>query len=234
MASVKQYHPLTTWLVILCSPLLATAAEYTILANFKDSQRLDKGLGSAEFINTNGVPNHINSIGSTQQFASSSLQSTSGITTSYGIMPEERAVLDTFTMATVNHTYYDLMGELFRLMGENNAKFGEGKVFPVHGRLVHVTSAKDPTDHSACHPNIRDSAGHRCEPLDGLLVHRFLYSMCCSLQVARGRRALDCTDPTRCLQVRGQSEECLQLQRGWSYRVQRQGLTEPGQDADSG
>lgn len=184
MAFVKQYHPLT-WLVILCSPLLATAAEYTILANFKDSQRLDKGIGSAEFINTNGVPNHINSIGSAQQFSgsgSNSLQSTSGITTSYGIMPEERAVLDTFTMATVNHTYYDSMDELFRLMGENNAKFGEGKVFPVHGRLVHVTSAKDPSDHSACHPNIRDSAGHRWESRD-VIFQPFLQSMCRSFRL---------------------------------------------------
>lgn len=119
------------WLCLACAMFSVRATEYTILTNFKEAQRSDKGA--------------------------------SGITTSYGIMGEERAVLDTWTMATVNHTYYDSMDELFRLNGENNAKFGEGKVFPAHGRLVHVTSAKDPNDHSACHPNLRASGGQRWE-----------------------------------------------------------------------
>lgn len=143
-----------------CFSIGAQAAEYTILSNFKEAHRVDRGLtGSAEFINSNGLPNP-NSIGSAP--FSGNIQAPAGMTTSYGIMADERTVLETYTLATVNHTYYDdSMDELFRLMGENNAKFGEGKVFAVHGKLVHVTSAKDLNDHTACHPNIRGTNGQR-------------------------------------------------------------------------
>lgn len=145
-----------TWLCFWSSSaLLADAAEYTL---YKESYGMDKGMGSAEFINVNGVPNP-NSIGSVQ--FSGNIQSASGITNSYGLMSDERVYLETYTMATVNHTYYDSMDELFRLMGENNAKFGEGKIFAVHGKLVHVTSAKDLNDHTACFPNIRGPNGQR-------------------------------------------------------------------------
>lgn len=135
-----------------CSAALANPAEYTILSNYKESsQRLEKGLTSAEFISGNGISN---SIGSAP--FSGNVQATAGI-----MMSDDRVVFETFTMATVNHTYFDGTEEMFRLTGENNAKFGEGRVFAVTGKLVHVTSAKDINDHTACHPKIRGTNGKR-------------------------------------------------------------------------
>ena len=134
--------------------LFVEASEYGVLSNFKDSSpRTDK------FINTNGggMQSH-NSIGSAGQFGAA-VPSSSGISTAY--MAEERTLFDTYTMATVNHTYYDTMDELFRSTLENNAKFGEGKILTVHGKLVHVTSERDHRDHTACHPQLRGTNGRR-------------------------------------------------------------------------
>lgn len=127
-------------------------------SSFKDSQVLDKGLNNAEFINVNGVPNH-NSIGS----FSGNLQATSsggGVPSFAGTTTDDRTVLETFTMALLRHTYYD-MDDVLRVLGDGTAKYGEGKIFPVHGRLVHVTSGKDINDHSACNANIRGTLGQR-------------------------------------------------------------------------
>lgn len=138
----------------LGASLFVDGSEYGVLSNFKDSSpRTDK------FINTNGggMQSH-NAIGSAGQFGGA-VQPGSGISTAY--MAEERHLFDTYTMATVNHTYFDTMDELFRSTLENNAKFGEGKILTVHGKLVHVTSERDHRDHTACHPQLRGTLGSR-------------------------------------------------------------------------
>lgn len=119
-------------------------------------------LAHPESIDANGIPNQ-NPVGLSpfsNNVPAGGATSPGGPSSPYGI-PEERGLVDTFTMATVNHTYYDGLDELFRLMDENNAKFGEGKIFPVHGKLVHVTAVKDVNDHTACHPEITGSRGQR-------------------------------------------------------------------------
>lgn len=140
--------------------LVVQAAEFQMFSPFKEvDSRIDNALNSAEFISANGIPNHIGAAVPGSPFAGNT-QSTAGMA-SYGLMADERTVFETFTMATVNHTYTDDNGEELQLTGENNAKFGEGKLFPAQGKLVHVTSAKDVTDNTACHPNIRGTAGQK-------------------------------------------------------------------------
>lgn len=152
----SKYSAAATWICLTCLslPVLANPSEYAILSNFKE--RPDKGLNNAEFISGNGISNSIASAPPFSGGGSGNIQATSGI-----MMNDDRIMFETYTMANINISYADASDGIVRLTWENNGKFGEGRVFPVSGRLVHVTSAKDINDHSACHPKIRGTGGQR-------------------------------------------------------------------------
>lgn len=73
---------------------------------------------------------------------------------SFAIPTETQYVpMDVWVFATINISYVsEDSNEL--IVRSEKAKYGEGKILNVEGRLVHVTSATDENDHTACDANL--------------------------------------------------------------------------------
>ncbi|XP_037941565.1 protein goliath-like [Teleopsis dalmanni] len=80
---------------------------------------------------------------------------------SLAVMTEDRIAMDTYTFAFINYTYYGddhIKHEV--QYAEEKARYGEGRILSVKGKLVHVTDANDFTDDYACSPNILGTLGN--------------------------------------------------------------------------
>jgi hypothetical protein len=64
------------------------------------------------------------------------------------------------TLAFFNVSWWDGDEQKFKEDDHERSKYGMGQVMDVSGQLVHVTSADDINDHSACNASIRDSFGN--------------------------------------------------------------------------
>lgn len=78
------------------------------------------------------------------------------ISTSYGIPVDHQtdrsySPMDVWVFATINITYNSTdETETQPIERSEKAKYGEGKILNVAGKLVHITSKTDPNDHSGC------------------------------------------------------------------------------------
>lgn len=77
--------------------------------------------------------------------------------TTYALKNDDRAIVD-FFYAFINYTFTEPDGRI-RTVSEDQAKYGEGQVQNVRGKIVHVTSALDKDDHTACSPDILGTNG---------------------------------------------------------------------------
>lgn len=109
-----------------------------------------------QLISQNSI--HQNSIG-----FNNGNQAAGAISSSFGIATDERMLTDTYVLAFINFTYTDETGSQFSTASDN-AKYGEGKISTVVGKLVHVTALHDDTDNTACHSNIRGTKGRTLPP----------------------------------------------------------------------
>lgn len=60
--------------------------------------------------------------------------------------------MDVWVSATLNFSYIGDEGE--PVTRYEQAKYGEGKILSVEGKLVHVTSVKNKSDHTGCDPEM--------------------------------------------------------------------------------
>ncbi|KAH8354991.1 hypothetical protein KR093_003507 [Drosophila rubida] len=73
---------------------------------------------------------------------------------------EERSNMDTYTFAFLNWSYVDTVNTICESeFSEEKARYGEGKVLNVTGRLIHISTADDDSDDFACTPYIRGTRG---------------------------------------------------------------------------
>lgn len=74
--------------------------------------------------------------------------------------PKDRsyAPMDVWVFATINISYYSAESDEFVNRSEK-AKYGEGKILNVEGKLVHITSSRDKADHSGCDEEMMGTLG---------------------------------------------------------------------------
>ncbi|XP_062130609.1 E3 ubiquitin-protein ligase goliath [Drosophila sulfurigaster albostrigata] len=73
---------------------------------------------------------------------------------------EERSNMDTYTFAFLNWSYVDTVNTICESeFSEEKARYGEGKILNVTGRLIHISTADDDSDDFACTPYIRGTRG---------------------------------------------------------------------------
>ncbi|CRK96721.1 CLUMA_CG010039, isoform A [Clunio marinus] len=63
------------------------------------------------------------------------------------------------TLAFFNVSWTDSDGGKWDMDSEERSKYGMGRVKDVQGRLIHITDANNPQDHSGCNESLRDSFG---------------------------------------------------------------------------
>lgn len=82
-------------------------------------------------------------------------------THTFASLPDERtAHQDIYNFAFLNWSYVDGDNSVRELeFQEEKARFGEGKVLNVTGRLIHISTADDESDDFACTPYIRGTRG---------------------------------------------------------------------------
>ncbi|KAL7736997.1 hypothetical protein ACLKA6_008853 [Drosophila palustris] len=81
------------------------------------------------------------------------------LTHSYGT-PEERIPVDVYNFAFLNWSYVDSENTICESeFSEEKARYGEGKILNVTGRLIHISTADDDSDDFACTPYIRGTRG---------------------------------------------------------------------------
>ncbi|XP_034476586.1 protein goliath isoform X2 [Drosophila innubila] len=73
--------------------------------------------------------------------------------------PEERIPVDVYNFAFLNWSYVDENTICESEFSEEKARYGEGKVLNVTGRLIHISTADDDSDDFACTPYIRGTRG---------------------------------------------------------------------------
>lgn len=85
---------------------------------------------------------------------------------SYSLPPDNRVPPnDIFVLAFINYTYVNSDGKEVHF-SEEKAKYGEGRIKNVAGKVVHITNYEDLTDHTACSDRIRGTNGADLPPLD--------------------------------------------------------------------
>ncbi|XP_065367156.1 E3 ubiquitin-protein ligase goliath [Calliphora vicina] len=72
---------------------------------------------------------------------------------------EERIAMDVYTYAFLNYSY--LENQQLRVVNyqEEKARYGEGKILTVQGKLIHISTPEDPKDDSACSFNLLGTNG---------------------------------------------------------------------------
>ncbi|XP_073811146.1 ring finger protein goliath [Musca autumnalis] len=80
---------------------------------------------------------------------------------------EERIAVDIYTYAFLNYSYVENQQTRFIYFSEEKARYGEGKIFNVHGKLVHISDAEDIRDDTACSSNILGTNGQPT-PAEGI------------------------------------------------------------------
>lgn len=79
-------------------------------------------------------------------------------------MPEERYAIDLYTYAFLNYTYWTSEAQPTDVVfDEEQARYGEGRIFNVHGKLVHITDMGEngvgAGEDYACSTNIMGTRG---------------------------------------------------------------------------
>jgi hypothetical protein len=69
------------------------------------------------------------------------------------------------TLAFLNLSWKEGKEEKVKEDHQERAKYGMGKVMNVEGRLIHVTSARNSEDHTACNDSLQDSFGNALETI---------------------------------------------------------------------
>lgn len=88
----------------------------------------------------------------------------------YSVPPEDR-ISEGYVLAFINYTYENSDGkEMF--FSEEKAKYGEGRIKNVYGKVVHVTNEDNLSDHTACKPNLRGTNGHALPALPWIALIR--------------------------------------------------------------
>ncbi|XP_043867078.1 protein goliath isoform X2 [Drosophila mojavensis] len=81
-------------------------------------------------------------------------------THSYTSIGEERLTMDFYNFAFLNWSYVDSQNIIREIeFSEEKARYGEGRVLNVTGRLIHISTADDISDDFACTPYIRGTLG---------------------------------------------------------------------------
>lgn len=72
---------------------------------------------------------------------------------------EERIAVDVYTYAFLNYSYME--SQQLRVVNyqEEKARYGEGRILTVQGKLVHISTTEDLKDDSACTVNLRGTNG---------------------------------------------------------------------------
>lgn len=83
---------------------------------------------------------------------------------SYSLPPDNHIPNDIFVLAFINYTYLNSDGVEVHF-SEEKAKYGEGRIKNVIGKVVHITNYEDLTDHTACSDRIRGTNGEDLPPL---------------------------------------------------------------------
>lgn len=83
----------------------------------------------------------------------------------YSLPPEERMPSEIYVLAYINYTYVNKDGKEIHF-AEEKAKYGEGRIRNVYGKVIHITSEYDLNDHTACTDRIRGTNGHQL-PVSG-------------------------------------------------------------------
>lgn len=81
----------------------------------------------------------------------------------YSLPANSRLPNEVHVLAYINYTYVNEEGKVI-VSSRENARYGEGLVKTVEGKVVHVTSEKDGGDHTACHENIAGTNGGELPP----------------------------------------------------------------------
>ncbi|XP_063696255.1 E3 ubiquitin-protein ligase goliath [Culicoides brevitarsis] len=82
----------------------------------------------------------------------------SGAVDQQGPTDRSYAPMDVWVFATINISYYSDESDEFVNRSEK-AKYGEGKILNVEGKLVHITSPRDLTDHTGCDEDMLGTKG---------------------------------------------------------------------------
>ncbi|XP_061399938.1 E3 ubiquitin-protein ligase goliath [Musca vetustissima] len=80
---------------------------------------------------------------------------------------EERIAVDIYTYAFLNYSYVENQEVQYINFNEEKARYGEGKIFNVQGKLVHISDAEDVKDDTACSSNILGTNGQPT-PAEGI------------------------------------------------------------------
>ncbi|XP_046811206.1 protein goliath [Lucilia cuprina] len=77
---------------------------------------------------------------------------------------EERIAMDVYTYAFLNYSYME--NQQLRVVNyqEEKARYGEGKILTVQGKLIHISTPEDPKDDSACSSNLLGTNGQPIPP----------------------------------------------------------------------
>ncbi|XP_058979533.1 E3 ubiquitin-protein ligase goliath-like isoform X1 [Musca domestica] len=85
------------------------------------------------------------------------------VNTTQTMAAEERIAVDIYTYAFLNYSYVDSHVKF----SEEKARYGEGRILNVHGKLVHISDAEDIKDDTACSSNILGTNGQPT-PAEGI------------------------------------------------------------------
>lgn len=83
----------------------------------------------------------------------------SGAIDQQGPTDRSYAPMDVWVFATINISYYSFESEEFVNRSEK-AKYGEGKILNVEGKLVHITSPREKEDHTGCDEDMLGTKGN--------------------------------------------------------------------------
>ncbi|XP_075165331.1 ring finger protein goliath isoform X2 [Haematobia irritans] len=86
------------------------------------------------------------------------------VNTTQTLAAEERITADIYTYAFLNYSYVVNQNTKFINFTEEKARYGEGKIFNVHGKLVHISDAENIADDTACSSNILGTNGQPTPP----------------------------------------------------------------------
>lgn len=86
------------------------------------------------------------------------------VNTTQTLASEERIAVDVYTYAFLNYSYVENQQVRNIYFDEEKARYGEGKIFNVHGKLVHISDAEDVKDDTACSSNILGTNGQPTPP----------------------------------------------------------------------
>lgn len=99
-------------------------------------------------VSGSSIPNEVDSFASPLDFSN-------GIS-SIAIPVEERRPADNYVLAIINIRYTKNNSE-HTVVGDQIAKYGEGRILNVTGRLIHVTNMDDKHNHTGCIDSLVDS-----------------------------------------------------------------------------